>query len=408
MTTEGPTPSPSPYLADRGTRWAENYANAVANFLSANRWTWIVLVVLLAIAIFFILKDPDLFRIRTQPKTSLHYLWETIKRHFVEYLIIGGVFTIGSMLGISSLAAVALWGFLITTLGAFYAARADYSSNQALIEAKGTYNAVVQFADSLEMFNDKVRHELSEYAKREEHISIKFLTVIPAFGGVGLEGTYSNKRQYDPGYESFPEFVCNLVQRQLSSNRKWNIEILTHDSIQAKEWLTNIYDATKTSNADRDRKVAEKYQEQRNFVEKFADKIIISNYRRMRFWKASKLPNYDKVQRDNESLKIPFQFLLVKRFLDLEKEDEIDRSVSVLVESDKQLLGLFFLFSGDFLYDYVFKILQETVPMTELQQLTKGYYTQDIKLLKIFSNIFWNFSKNMDCLGDDDWQQFYP
>ena len=345
--------------------------------------------------------------IEYKPQTTFNYICSTFINHYLEYIAFFGLpLFLGTVLKIDILNLWAIWGFLLTTLSAFYAARADYSSNKAMVEAKRTYNTVVQFADSLEMFIDKVIYELLEYVKHEDKISIKFLTVIPVFGTVGLEEIYTERKKYEATFKEFHQHLCQLVQEQLAKRRPWNIEILTHQEKQTKEWLTNIYSTTIKNTSELNKKVDNKYKEQKEFVKYYA-KELTPSCRRMRFWEPSLLPNIENLEDKNP--KIPFQFLLIKKFVSFEKEDSINRNIDDFNERLSQgLLKMFFLFSGDFLYDFVFKILQGKLNMTKLQQLTKGYYTDDQELLKIFNNIFWNFSKNMPELNENNYSTFFP
>ncbi|MFH1049653.1 MAG: hypothetical protein V1779_01840 [bacterium] len=68
---------------------------------------------------------------------------------------------------------------------------------------------------------------------------------------------------------------------------------------------------------------------------------------------------------------------------------------------------LFFLFSGDFLYDFVFKFIEDKISLKKLLDLTKGYYSEDNHILNIFSNLFWNFSKNMPKLEEANLNTYY-
>jgi hypothetical protein len=358
--------------------------------------------------------------ITDDPASLFHYLADTIRKHWCAYLVFSGLpLLFGIVFKINVLNIFGIWGFLVTSLSAFYATKADVSagkartaSEDALNEAKRTYNAVVEFADSLEMFNDNVRYRLEEIAKRDERISVKFLTVIPAFGAVGLDKIYEKRRLNGQIYSDFPRFLCKLVQDQVAKNKFWNVEFLTHNHAHVKLWLKNIYEASESDQNDRTVKIDVKYAEQKEFVKEFSDNLVIPHYRRMRFWEPRQdtLPNFDQLQQGGSNgLKIPFQFLLVKRYVDFDKEDEVPRTVddfnTVLLQD---LLRVFFLFSGDFLYDFVFKVLQGKVDMSRLQQLTKGYYSDDPELLKVFNNIFWSFSKKMPCLTEANYQVYFP
>jgi len=351
--------------------------------------------------------------ITNDPSSIFHYLLDTVRKHWIAYLVFSLLpLLLGVVFKINVLNIFGILGFLLTSLSAFYATKAERASTRAFDEARRTYNTVVEFADSLEMFNDNVRYRLEELTKRNERISLKFLTVIPAFGAVGLEDVYLKRRLTDPLYLDFPRFLCMLVQSQVSREKFWNIEILTHNHTHVSLWLENIYEASIVDTVQRIKKVQNEYKEQRTFVQEFADRLVTSHYRRMRFWepRPATLANYDKLQETGANgPRIPFQFLLVKRYVDFANEDAVARTeddFNAVLQQD--LLRVFFLFSGDFLYDFVFKVLDGKVQMSQLQQLTKGYYTDDPALLKIFNNIFWNFSKNMPCLTDINHATYFP
>jgi hypothetical protein len=58
---------------------------------------------------------------------------------------------------------------------------------------------------------------------------------------------------------------------------------------------------------------------------------------------------------------------------------------------------VFFLFSGDFLYEFVFKRItpSQWPPMDKLSQLTKGYYSEDADIVAFFDSAFETFWRTM-------------
>lgn len=417
----GATPSPSPTVSIRTA--VTGWASATAQDVSAHP-LWVLLVAAAIVAsvlgVVFVARvlkyEPKV--ITDEPPSLFHYLADTWRKHYLSYCFFTIVpVAVGIFFKVNILNLFGIWGFLVTSLSAFYATRADVASNraltaskEALAHAKQTYNAVVEFADSLEMFNDNVRYRLEGLAKREERISLKFLTVVPAFGDVGLDTIYETRRVNGQRYDDLPRFICSLVQQQVHREKYWNIEILTHDYEQVRDWLTNIYETSEPNGTDREALIEQKYLAQRQFVAEFETDLVVPRYGRMRFWR----PNNATLSGLNLAEggprpKIPFQFLLVKRYMDLRTEDGVSRDINDINDAlNQELLRVFFLFSGDFLYDFVFKVFKGKVDMLRLQQLTKGYYTDDKDLLRIFSNIFWNFSKRMPRLEDSGVDTYFP
>jgi preprotein translocase subunit SecG len=346
-----------------------------------------------------------------EPETILQYLEIVLSKHWLAYILLVFLPIISSLiLQKTTFALLALWGFLITTLSAFYAHRADCSSykaksaaDRALKEAINTRNAVIHFADSLDMFVSKVRQELLDHKAKKDSISIKFLTVNPAFGHVGLENNSQSQNSDQP----FHDFLFEVVNYS-----NWNIEMLTHNGLQAKDWLCNIVSATDASASDIDTKINELYATQKLYIEKLANDLAASK-RLIKFWNPSKLPNINNLyssQEDIDRIKIPFQFFIIKSPIDPFKKNGEDADKKITIKSEP--LKVFFLFSGDFLYDFVFKILpdkdREGMNMKKLSALTKGYYSDDKELVKIFDDIFSVFSKNMPELKQWKADEFYP
>jgi hypothetical protein len=162
-------------------------------------------------------EQTDQLYITEEPKNLFHYISATFKKHSPEYLVfIALPLIVGHALNVNLLSLLALWGILVTVLGAFYAARADYSSSNAFSEAtksheeaKKTYLAVVNFAENLESFIEIVKHDLQ---KIEGDVTLKFLTVIPAFGTIGLKKYYDDMKRLDATYVDFPEVWTHFIK----------------------------------------------------------------------------------------------------------------------------------------------------------------------------------------------------
>jgi len=306
----------------------------------------------------------DVFRITNQPQTMFHYIGATILRHSVEYAFFVLLpLLVGIVAGIDLLSFLGLWGFLITTIGAFYAARADYSSTYALVEARKTYLSVINFADDLKSFIEKIKHDLDIITG---DVTIKFLTVIPAFGTVGLEEYYADMKRFG-AYREFHEYLADKVALSPRSN----LDILTHNGPQTVDWIFNILNTGAKTNNQRTpeklqallQKTADLYLEQKKYVRELVgrwgpDKV------RWRVWDTEKI-----LGANNQPItSIPFQFLTVQH----------GRNRKV-----------YFLFSGAYLYEFIFKSINVPVDMGALVALTKGYYIdRDEELLNIFLAIF--------------------
>jgi hypothetical protein len=418
-----PTPTPTPALWQRAISvLGKELPNVPSGHASNTTYTVIALLIVLVSTLIIIWKKKQQFDLKPfqpkkdisseKPETLGRYFLLVLTNHTSAYLITVALPLFLSLFFEKAIFALfALWGFLITTLGAFYAHRADFSSNKALEasnraydEAVRTRNAVVHFADSLEMFSSKVRSELKYHETKGDKLSIKFLTVNPAFGHVGMGPTYQRLEED----ELFHDFLFNIV----NSNNDWNIEMLTHTGEQAREWLTNILSATDQNQANVQAKVDRLYSEQASFIEALADRMAPIK-RKIKFWNPLKLPNIAELHHDEEDAKrvrIPFQFFMIKPYRDFSIGQRPESGA--VVREEPKALKVFFLFSGDFLYDFVFKILppedRESVNMKKLSALTKGYYTDDEELVEIFDNIFTSFSKNMPELMEKHAHTFYP
>src|ERR1043165_734226 len=351
-------------------------------------------------------------------KDTPKYLLHIVGTHFIVFMFVGGVLLVLFTSLHIDVAALSVLEIFFALIGAYYASLADRSAKQAhevsqlsYEEAKRTRNAVVHVADSLDMFASKINLELREHKAKGDCISIKFLTVNPAFGHVGMGPEYQRTATDRP----FHEFLFDIVH----DTTQWNIEILTHDCVRAKDWLHNILSATDMGPKAIQEKVNSLYEEQRLFVEKLADGIEASRIR-VRFWEPFKLLNgldlpkseeeIRKVKEDMERVKIPFQFFMIKPFEPFKKNGL--QMTEKSLPSDPKLLKVFFLFSGDFLYDFVFKILPDEdrvgMNMKKLSSLTKGYYTDDKDLVEIFDNIFESFFSKMPELQPRYSEEFFP
>jgi len=326
------------------------------------------------------IKFCDYLRIVKLPKTMFHYIISTFYRHSLEYFAFVAVpLILGISLRKSLLSLWAIWGFMVTTMSAFYAARADYSSNAALMssndafaEARKTYLSVLNFADDMKSFIERVKHDLS---LMEGDITVRFLTVIPAFGSVGLREYYNDMKMLG----AYKEFHLYLAEK-IKSSEGSKLKILTHGGRQTVDWIFNILQAGNRGSEQQSqipqvvKDTKKLYLEQKKYV-----RDMIGGYGEdnldWRIWNTQKIPKLECTS----PISIPFQFLLVKHGT-YEK--------------------VYFLFSGSYLYEFILKSVDIEVDMSSLVTLTKGYYIdQDKQLLGIFDKIFESLFKNMEQLN---------
>ncbi|MGD0539411.1 MAG: hypothetical protein ABSC03_17405 [Verrucomicrobiota bacterium] len=317
---------------------------------------------------------PSAIENRAEAKTIVDYIKIIAVEHWVEYLVIVFIPVILALLMQNTITLlVGLWGLLITTLSAFYSHRADYFSNKALRAANQTYNAVINFAENLEQFVERVKHDLG---RMHGPVKIKFLTIIPAFGAVGLRDYYSEMKGLQNDYQDFHSFLA----RKLAEHEESKIEILTYDGVDTEKWIYEIIRTTRgnitpTNKNTIEAEVKELYAVQREYA---LHMIGLYGGAKLdwRIWNTNQLPKMTGKPKQA----IPFQFLIVQHLNETR---------------------LYFLFSGSFFYDFVFQAVEVPVAMTSLVMLTKGYYVHDDgELIPIFRAIFDSLFTPMNHIAD--------
>jgi len=304
---------------------------------------------------------------KKEPKTILGYFISTVRQHPWDYCSFMVVpFLLWLILRIREFSILSVWAFLITTLGAFYATKAERSSSKALkasndarVVAEQTRDSVIHFADDLESFVNRVKSDLDRIPAGIP-INVKFLTVIPAFGSVGLEEYYSDMKKRHSNYKTFHEDLIEKIK-----DSKGKLEILTHNGKQTMKWLSSVMQAQankSSENIENDVKELEQlklfYLEQKKYVRKLLGDCE-PDHLDLRIWKS---------QRNSALQAIPFQFLILSHGGDDAK--------------------VYFLFSGSYLYESIFKMIKVPVGIEELLTLTKGYYVNTVKISNVFKNIF--------------------
>lgn len=286
------------------------------------------------------------------PRNVMHYYITTIRKHWLAYVLTVALPVLASLIfKWHMLSIFGLWGVLITTLSAYYATRASYFSDTTL-------SSVIQFSDNLEIFIRKLRYEILLREKEEQNedsFSMRFLTVIPAFGSIG-----------EPEVE-FHKFLFERIRE-----RNWKLNMLTHDLVGIKEWLKNIYQISESDSDGKniEKKTSGNFEMQKNFLDDLSKLPTVG----VKIWNVDGISNsVSQAQEKNaKNFKtIPFQ---------------------LFITDSPKAKRVFFLFSGDFLYGFVFKLLKKEdfdgITMERLSGLTKGFFTEDGQIVKLFTAFF--------------------
>jgi hypothetical protein len=182
----------------------------------------------------------------------------------------------------------------------------------------------------------------------------------------------------------FHNFLSNRIT---SGNSK--LSILTHNGAQTADWIFDVLSATKTNGTQQtpSQEILDEtklhYLDQKKYVESLITKWGVAKLE-LRVWDITKLPNLQT----QGPVSIPFQFLIVQH------------------GSHRKV---YFLFSGSYFYDFIFRAVNVPVDMGELVTLTKGYFVdKDEKLINIFVNIFDSLFAPMDLLLYNSLQTHYP
>jgi hypothetical protein len=290
---------------------------------------------------------------------------------------------------------LAVVGLAAGLAGIYFASRADQSASRAFNKAEETHLAYTYFANELKDFMNKVTHYLDTDVPKGG-IAIRFMTVIPAFGAVGEKG--------DP-------FSTNLLDR-VEKTDGWYMEMLTYRGEDVAEWLGDIIRVSVRGEPDGIVSVVEQgYASQQRFVGELASRLA-EKKGEVRFWDKTRFnspacpvsgddatsaprarPGDAEARRTVR--KMPFQMLVVARVVD-KKSDPDGATEAQPKEYDP--LRVFFLFSADFLYDFV---LRELAPdkwpsdMSMLSRLTKGYFLDERETVKFFNAVFTTFWDRM-------------
>jgi hypothetical protein len=392
-----PSPSPSQTISVTSQREFGGFPKMEAADFPPAVWAVTILLVVVSIVCFISWafgsrKKGVSFsthrRIKEQPQTLFNYIVSTVYRHSLEYVfLVAAPLAVGLLFKFNVLSLIGLWGFLITTVSAFYAARADWSSNQAFIqaansyeEAKRTYMAVVNFAENLESFIEKVMLDLKSI---QGDVQIKFLTVLPAFGTVGLKQYYDNMKRIGP-YIEFHEYL----RQRIGEGDNSSLQILTHKGTETAQWILNILSATKKgptlpTTQQLQQETKDFYAEQK----KYARDLVGTWGIRKVDWRVWDTDRLEKL-RGQPPISIPFQFLIV---------------------TSGVYQKVYFLFSGSFFYDSVFKAIDVPIDMGSLVMFTKGYYVErDEQVISIFDKIFTSLFEPMNALVYSQLDAAYP
>ena len=363
------------------------------------------------------IKFKDYFSISNEPQTIFHYLIFTLKQHKVAYLAFIVIpLSIACVFKASELQVLVVWGVLITTIGAFYATKAFEKSEETL-------SAVIHFAQDFRSFIRIVRYDLERITDAPIHA--KFLTVIPAFGSVG---------------EEEKEFHNDLRNKISTSSGK--LKILTHNGLQTAEWYSKVLRA-QAGVDPKDETITEKlktfYSEQKEYVKKTIGGMG-PDYLVWRIWNHEKISSFKITKQSLENLKsegVPdgvlkeLQSLKNRKitgkeaFLDILREkigdeqtgnfDELilkhaktnQPPISIpfqfLILSHGQDKKVYFLFSGSYLFDFLFGL---DIDMEHLIMLAKGYY-DETDLADVYDKMFVSLFSKMDRLDHTNIEDFY-
>jgi hypothetical protein len=325
------------------------------------------------------------------PKNPFAFMRGSFAKHLPEYLVLFFIpVLIGMRTSSNLLTIIGVWGFLVTTLSAFYAQKAELSSNRAVDQARRTHDCVLQFADDLTSFVEKVKFRLGEMINSEGGLQrVQMLSVIPLFGSVGLSQYYEGQKKHDPKYQSLHLFLLEHLKND--SIRK--LEVISHTGAQSLAWIANILEvearqrigAGKAKIEDEQKRlqgeIVSHYLRQKKFIRVLLNELGGGRID-WRLWDPAKLVRLQtQAQRYKES-EIPFQF--------------------IVAESRQGRKRVFVLFSGSYLYDLVFKAVEFSKPvdMAKLVELTKGYYEDSDRLvsgplIEIFEQVFECFKNSM-------------
>ena len=269
-----------------------------------------------------ILSKCDMKKVDLIDRSLTDYFKEAICRNFWAFLLVILIpLVVSLILNNGIILLLSVWGLAITMLSAYYASKAHNSAMAAFEEACHTRQEVINFAKDLEGFIYKVLHRLNDYSEDRKKIRIKLLAAIPAFGSVGC---------YRIG---FPDKL-----KQLVLNNQWELEFLFHNEKQIYNWLVNIISAVEKDPVLAEKEVEMQYKRQIKFVGELINGLP-PRTRTLKLWDVNNLIEVsDKLR---ESAKgFPFQFLLIETL-------------------DTGEMELFFLFSGDSIYNFIFRLLPE-------------------------------------------------
>jgi len=326
------------------------------------------------------------------PKNPFLLIRVSFVRHFPEYLfffflpVIAGIYLSSNLMTI-----IGVWGFLVTTLGAYYAQRAEAGSKKAHEQALKTHDFVLHFADNLSGFVEKARSRMEKELldERGEILTLKMVSVIPVFGSVGLREHYIDQLDKNTDYKTLHNFIYHHVSQTQKIRR---FELITHDGNKALDWIADIMEVSARPDLEKFKSNPSKqteikkhaiksvgmhYFQQKKFLRALSGGIAKDHYAVWKWDPESLFPSENTTERNRyKDSSIPFQF--------------------ILAESATKTM-VFVLFSGSYLYDLILKTVavRNGVGMKQLVEFSRGYYEDTPSVTGMFKMMFKGFVERM-------------
>jgi hypothetical protein len=334
----------------------------------------------------------------TNRKTGLHFLLEVLL--LLSLLSIIFILFIHKP-GFVSLFAIA--GLIIGAAGMYFARRADFSSSVTQNQTTKSLASLKNFSDDLGEFVEKLKFTLENLVLNGESFTIKFLSVIPAFGKVGLDAIrldgknlnldtppYVKKKNIQSDYQTWDEFILHFLSEYNGSKTgkvRAVLKLITHEAYARQDWIKNIVTSSqimKLQDSRLNRLVNELDKDQERFLFGLEHtKGIDRDQVFVKAWPGLKTKEGELVQLEDP---MPFQFVIIKKRL--ESLNDPPKSYA----NDKDIL--LFLFSGDYIYKNVTAAIRTELidrsgsSMSVFVKFTKGYYSDVPDQTKFFNILF--------------------
>jgi hypothetical protein len=265
-------------------------------------------------------------------KNALPYLLRIVGEHVIVFMIVVAVLFLLFSTTLLDVAILSCIEIFFAFVGAYYASLADRSSSMAYEKASLAMRSVMNFSDDLGGFVERLKLLVTRLTGEGKDFTMKFVTVIPAFGKVGLslpegESYYSRMQSQDTAYQTWDFFLKTVLEgnsRARSENSiggassgtpkeaigRVKVKMLTHAADEREAWITNIMKASGLDDGTNSNAVKEQVKEQQQYLQTLTG--ISDGWFEYREWKTPSSNGHS-----NNAM--PFQFVVIK--MGIERDD---------------------------------------------------------------------------------------